>query len=69
MRATLRCCVRGHVAYHIYQDVLGHWRWYLRNDDHRKVATSGGSYPDKAACLAAVKLIMGADARTPIYED
>lgn len=56
-------------AYHVYQDALGNWRWYLRSAEHRKVATSGGSYPDKAACLEAVRIVMGADGDTPIFED
>jgi uncharacterized protein YegP (UPF0339 family) len=57
------------VAFHIYRDALGKWRWYLRDADHRKIATSGGSYAEKSACLEALKQVLGLDGETPIYED
>lgn len=57
------------MAFHIYQDALGQWRWYLLDAGHRKVAISGGNYPDKAACVAALRLLLGLDGAIPVYED
>jgi uncharacterized protein YegP (UPF0339 family) len=59
----------GIVAFHIYVDALGKWRWYLRDADHRKIATSGGSFTEKSHCLDALKLVLGLDGDTPVYED
>jgi uncharacterized protein YegP (UPF0339 family) len=60
---------RGLVAFHIYQDTVGHWRWYLLADDHRRIANSGGCYMDRGACLVALQLVMGTDVDTPVFED
>jgi uncharacterized protein YegP (UPF0339 family) len=57
------------MAFHIYRDALGQWRWYLRDADHRKIATSGGSFAERSACLAAMKLVLGLDGETPVFED
>lgn len=57
------------VAFHIYKDALGHWRWYLRDGNHRKIANSGGSYSEKHLCLEALRLVLGLNGETPIFED
>lgn len=57
------------MAFHLYQDALGKWRWYLRDDNHRKIAVSGGSYSEKSDCLTSLTLVLGLDGNTPVYED
>jgi len=75
MRSTCWLHVRAHVeagggvAFHIYQDALGHWRWYLRDGDHRKIATSGGSFPSKGDCLESLQKVLALDGNIPVYED
>lgn len=57
------------VAYYLYQDALGHWRWYLLSAEQRKIANSSGAYPDKTSCLSALRLVMSTTLNTPIFED
>ncbi|MDT3668993.1 MAG: DUF1508 domain-containing protein [Aromatoleum sp.] len=55
------------MAYHIYKDSVGHWRWYLSAGNNRKIANSGEGYFNKSDCLAAINLVKGSGA-TPVYE-
>ena len=55
------------MAYHIYKDVNGHWRWYLSAGNNRKIANSGESYWNKEDCLHAINLVKGTDSKTPVY--
>lgn len=35
------------MAYWIYKDVSGYWRWYLMAANNRKIANSGEGYYNK----------------------
>lgn len=55
------------MAYYIYRDVNGHYRWYLVAANNRKIANSGEGYYNKSDCLGAINLVKGS-ASTHIYE-
>lgn len=55
------------MAYYIYKDSVGQWRWYLMAANNRKIADSAESYWNKNDCLAAIKLVKES-AHAPIYE-
>jgi uncharacterized protein YegP (UPF0339 family) len=55
------------VAYYIYKDAQGLWRWYLQAANNRKLADSGESYYNKQDCLAGINLVKGS-ALAPVYE-
>ena len=55
------------MAYYIYKDQAGQWRWYLQAANHRKIANSGEGYFNRADCLAAVNLVKGSGG-APTYE-
>jgi uncharacterized protein YegP (UPF0339 family) len=57
------------MAFHIYQDASGQWRWYLLSEHHRRIATSAEGYARKSDCLAAVRAILATNPQTPVYED
>jgi uncharacterized protein YegP (UPF0339 family) len=41
----------------VFQDANGQWRWNFRAPNHRKIASSGEAYHNKADCEAAIDLI------------
>jgi uncharacterized protein YegP (UPF0339 family) len=43
------------MAYNVYKDVNGQWRWYLRATNGRRIATSGEGYYNKQDCLDAIE--------------
>ena len=45
------------MAYYVYKDNLGQWRWYLLAANNRKIANSGEGYHNKADCLHAISLV------------
>ena len=47
------------MAYYMYKDTAGHWRWYLSAGNNRKIANSGEGYHNEADCLAAINLVKG----------
>lgn len=55
------------MAYYVYKDAAGQWRWYLNAANNRKIANSGEGYFNKADCLAAVNLVKGST-NAPIRE-
>jgi uncharacterized protein YegP (UPF0339 family) len=55
------------MAYYIYKDVQGQWRWYLEAGNNRKIANSGEGYHNEQDCLAAIGLVMDTNRQTPIY--
>jgi uncharacterized protein YegP (UPF0339 family) len=55
------------MAYYIYVDAQGYWRWYLLAANNRKIANSGEGYNNKADCIAAINLVKGSGS-APIYE-
>ncbi len=56
------------MAFWIYRDSAGQWRWYLIAANNRKIATSGESYINRQDCLAAIGLVMDTNKQTPVYE-
>lgn len=55
------------MAYYIYKDVQGYWRWRLLAANNRNIANSGESYYNKEDCLHAIALVKGSSA-APVYE-
>ncbi len=55
------------MAYYIYQDQGGYWRWQLLAGNNRNIANSGEGYHNKQDCLNAIGLVKGT-AETPIYQ-
>jgi len=55
------------LAYYMYRDAAGQWRWYLSAANGRKVANSGEGYHNKVDCIYAINLVRQSGA-TPIYE-
>jgi len=55
------------MAYHIYQDKQGYWRWYLQAANNRKIADSGEGYHNRQDCLAAINLVKGSGS-APVKE-
>jgi len=45
------------MAYYIYKDVNGYWRWRLMAGNNRIIANSGEGYHNKVDCLAAINLV------------
>jgi len=45
------------MAYYVYKDSLGQWRWYLLAANNRKIANSGEGYHNKQDCLHAIGLV------------
>jgi uncharacterized protein len=58
---------RGTMAYYIYEDPQGYWRWYLLAANHRRIAESGEGYLDKQDCRDGIALVK-ASANTPVHE-
>jgi uncharacterized protein len=56
------------MAFWIYVDKAGLWRWYLVAANNRKIADSGESYYNKSDCLSAIGLVMDTDRSTPVYQ-
>lgn len=55
------------MAYYLYRDQVGHWRWYLQSSNGRKLADSGEGYFNKRDCVTAIQLVRGSGP-APIYE-
>jgi len=55
------------VAYYVYKDTQGYWRWRLKAANNRIIADSGESYYNKSDCLAGIQLVKGSSA-APIYD-
>jgi uncharacterized protein YegP (UPF0339 family) len=56
------------VAYYIYKDAQGQWRWRLRAANKEIIAVSGEGYWNKGDCRAAIDLVK-ASAGAPIWEE
>lgn len=54
------------MAYYVYKDVNGQWRWYLQAANSRKIANSGEGYYNKSDCLHAIDLVASSRG-TPVY--
>jgi uncharacterized protein YegP (UPF0339 family) len=55
------------MAYYVYKDAQGFWRWRLLAANNRNIANSGDGYWNKQDCLDAIKLVKGSGS-APIYE-
>lgn len=55
------------MAYYIYVDAQGYWRWYLLSDRHRRIANSAEGYHEKQDCRDEIALVKGS-ADAPVYE-
>lgn len=55
------------MAYYMYRDAQGLWRWFLQAANNRKIADSGESYHNKQDCLGAINLVKGTS-QAPVYE-
>jgi uncharacterized protein YegP (UPF0339 family) len=55
------------MAYYIYLDPQGYWRWYLLGPSHRRIANSAQGFHDKQDCHDEIALVKGS-ADTPVYE-
>ena len=55
------------MAYYIYRDRAGEWRWYLQAANGRKIADSGEGYTNKADCQHGITLVKGS-AMVPVYD-
>ncbi len=53
------------MAYHVYRDHRGQWRWRLTAGNHRIIADSGEGYYNRQDCLAAIQLVKRS-AATPV---
>lgn len=47
---------------------VGDWRWRLRADNGRIIATSGEGYQNKADCLHGIELVTSASVATTVYD-
>lgn len=45
------------LAFHVFKDAAGEWRWRLVAGNGKRIAGSGEGYKSKAACLAAIELV------------
>jgi uncharacterized protein len=45
------------MAYYVYKDVQGYWRWYLKAANGLKLANGGEGYHNKQDCLYAIELV------------
>jgi len=45
------------MAFWLYRDPRGHWRWTLEAANGRKIANSGEGYHNYADCIHAIRLV------------
>ena len=57
------------MVFHIYQDHVGQWRWYLAAPNGLKLATAPLGYPRRNDCLAAIKRVREASASPMLYDN
>lgn len=55
------------MAYHMYLDVNGQWRWRLVAGNNRIIANSGEGYYNEADCKHAIDLVASSSG-TPVYK-
>ena len=57
------------MVFHIYQDVVGQWRWYLAAPNGIKIATAPLGYARRNDCLQAIKRVREAGASPVLYDN
>lgn len=55
------------MAYHMYRDTAGYWRWKFLAANNRTIAVSSESYHNEADCLWSINLVKGSSA-APVYK-
>jgi len=55
------------MAYYVYRDANGQWRWYLKSANGRKLADSGEGYHNRQDCLTAIQLV-STTGGSPVYQ-
>ncbi len=55
------------MAYYMYQDAAGYWRWRLKAANGKIVADSGEGYVTKDSCRAGIAIVKASSA-APVYE-
>lgn len=63
----LQAKIEANMAYYVYRDVAGQWRWYLQAGNGRKLANSGEGYFNKSDCVSAIRLVANSG-NTPIRD-
>ena len=57
------------MVFHIYQDMVGHWRWYLAAPNGVKLAIGPVGYARRGDCVLAIQRVReGAEAPT-VYDN
>ena len=57
------------MVFHIYQDVVGQWRWYLSAPNGVKLATAPLGYARRGDCVLAIKRVREASASPMLYDN
>jgi uncharacterized protein YegP (UPF0339 family) len=55
------------MAFHLYRDAQGYWRWRLVAANGRRIADSGEGYNNRQDCRAGIDLVKGSSS-APVYE-
>ena len=57
------------MVFHIYQDVVGQWRWYLSAPNGVKLATAPVGYARRGDCVLAIKRVREAAESPMLYDN
>ena len=57
------------MVFHIYQDVVGQWRWYLTAPNGVKLATAPLGYARRGDCVLAIKRVREAADAPTLYDN
>lgn len=54
------------MAFYIYKDAQGFWRWRLVAANNKIIADSGEGYYNQNDCLHGIGLVMDTNRQTPV---
>ena len=57
------------MVFHLYQDVVGNWRWYLAAANGVKLAVSPVGYARRVDCIHALNRVREEGADAPMLYD
>ncbi len=57
------------MVFHIYQDVVGQWRWYLSAPNGMKLAAAPVGYARRGDCVLAIKRVREAVDAPMLYDN
>ena len=57
------------MVFHIYQDVVGQWRWYLAAPNGVKLAAAPLGYARRGDCVLAIKRVREATSAPMLYDN